>query len=163
MTAGQPQQPPLKAGGQRLGATICYEDAYGSQQLEVLKQATLLVNVSNDAWFGDSTAPHQHLEIARMRALEGGRTLLRATNDGITAIIGPDGRVLEKIRQFEPGVLTAEVEPRTGLTPYARTGNVPVVALCLFWLLIGLAAAGSAPRAERRGRVEPTLQRNRGF
>jgi apolipoprotein N-acyltransferase len=157
MTAGQPEQPPLQAGGQRLGATICYEDAYGSQQLAVLKQATLLVNVSNDAWFGDSTAPHQHLEIARMRALEAGRTMLRATNDGITAVIGPDGRVREMIAQFEPAVLTTEVEPRTGLTPYARTGNVPVIALCAFWLLVGLLAARVPRRALRRGRVEPTI------
>ncbi|HSC06197.1 MAG TPA: apolipoprotein N-acyltransferase, partial [Steroidobacteraceae bacterium] len=157
MTAGQPEQPPLQAGGQKLGATICYEDAYGSQQLGVLKQATLLVNVSNDAWFGDSTAPHQHLEIARMRALEDGRTLLRATNDGITAVIGPDGRVLEKIQQFEPGVLTTKVEPRIGLTPYARAGNVPVVALCLFWLLIGLLAARAPTGAAKRGRFEPSI------
>jgi apolipoprotein N-acyltransferase len=157
MTAGQPEQPPLQAGGQRLGATICYEDAYGSQQLAVLKQATLLVNVSNDAWFGDSTAPHQHLEIARMRALEAGRTMLRATNDGITAVIGPDGRVREMIAQFEPAVLTTEVEPRTGLTPYARTGNVPVIALCVFWLLVGLLAARVPRRALKRGRVEPSI------
>jgi apolipoprotein N-acyltransferase len=157
MTAGLPEQPPLRAGGQTLGATICYEDAYGSQQLEVLKQATLLVNVSNDAWFGDSTAPHQHLEIARMRALEGGRAMLRATNDGITVVIGADGRVRERIAQFEAGVLTATVEPRVGLTPYARAGNVPVVALCLFWLLIGLLAARAPPLAARRGRVEPTI------
>jgi apolipoprotein N-acyltransferase len=157
MTAGHPEQPPLQAGGQKLGATICYEDAYGSQQLEVLKEATLLVNVSNDAWFGDSTAPHQHLEIARMRALEGGRTLLRATNDGITAVIGPNGSVFEKIQQFEPGVLTTKVEPRIGLTPYARTGNVPVVALCLFWLLIGLIAARPPAGAAKRGRFEPSI------
>ncbi|HSD74129.1 MAG TPA: apolipoprotein N-acyltransferase [Steroidobacteraceae bacterium] len=159
MTAGAPEQPPLRAGGEKLGATICYEDAYGSQQLKVLEEATLLVNVSNDAWFGNSTAPHQHLEIARMRALEDGRMLLRATNDGITAIIGADGRVLEQMPQFKPGVLTAVVQPRTGLTPYARTGNVPVISLCLLGVLIGLAAA-RAPRAEvkpRRGRIEPTI------
>ena len=159
MTAGASQQSPLRAGGQALGATICYEDAYGSQQLEVLKQATLLVNVSNDAWFGDSTAPHQHLEIARMRALEGGRMLLRATNDGITAIIAADGHVLETIPQFKPAVLTAVVQPRAGLTPYAQTGNVPVVSLCLLGVLIGLVAA-RAPRPEakpKRGRIEPTI------
>ncbi len=157
MTAGQDEQPPLRAGGQTLGATICYEDAYGSQQLAVLKQATLLVNVSNDAWFGDSTAPHQHLEIARMRALEGGRAMLRATNDGITVVIGPDGRVRERIEQFKPGVLKAVVEPRRGLTPYASVGNVPAIGLCFFGLLIGLLATRTVPRDVRGGRVEPTI------
>jgi apolipoprotein N-acyltransferase len=157
MTAGDAEQPPLRAGGQKLGATICYEDAYGSQQLKVLRDATLLVNVSNDAWFGDSTAPHQHLEIARMRALEDGRALLRATNDGVTAVIGPDGRVLEQIQQFKPGVLTTTVEPRTGLTPYARMGNVPVVVFCLVGVLLGLLAARAPRQAGRQGRVEPTI------
>ncbi len=157
MTAGDPDQPALRAGGQRFGATICYEDAYGSQQLAVLRDATLLVNVSNDAWFGDSTAPHQHLEIARMRALEAGRSMLRATNDGVTVVIGPDGRVLEQIAQFEPGVLTTVVEPRSGLTPYARTGNVPVIALCFVGLAIGLLAGRSRSRPVKRLRIEPTI------
>lgn len=149
LTAGAAAQPPLSAGGERLGATICYEDAYGSQQLAVLREATLLVNVSNDAWFGDSTAPHQHLEIARMRALEAGRSLLRATNDGITVVIGADGSILKDIAQFKPGVLTATVEPRTGLTPYAHTGNVPVILLCLAGLALGMLAARERAQAGR--------------
>jgi apolipoprotein N-acyltransferase len=157
MTAGAPEQPPLRAGGQYLGATICYEDAYGSQQLAVLRQATLLVNVSNDAWFGDSTAPHQHLEIARMRALEAGRPMLRATNDGITAVIDADGHVLERIAQFKPGVLTATVEPRTGLTLYARTGNVPAIAWCGFGVLLGLGFARRRQKAVKPLRIEPTI------
>jgi apolipoprotein N-acyltransferase len=137
MTPGDPEQPPLVAAGEKLGATICYEDAYGSQQLVVLKDATLLVNVSNDAWFGDSTAPHQHLEIARMRAREASRYMLRATNNGITAVIDPRGEIVESIPQFEPAVLNASVQPRLGLTPYARWGNVPVVLLSV----LGLALA----------------------
>jgi apolipoprotein N-acyltransferase len=135
---GMDTQPALEAGGQKLGATICYEDAYGSEQLAVLRDATLLVNITNDAWFGDSTAPHQHLEIARMRALEGERYLLRAANDGVTAIIQPDGKVKAAIPQFKPGVLKGVVEPRTGLTPYARTGNVPIVVFCAAALLLAL-------------------------
>src|SRR5262245_20154867 len=137
MTPGDPEQPPLVAAGEKFGATICYEDAYGSQQLAVLKDATLLVNVSNDAWFGDSTAPHQHLEIARMRAREASRYMLRATNNGITAIIDPRGEVIQRSPQFEPVVLNASVQPRLGLTPYARWGNVPVVLLSV----LGLAVA----------------------
>ncbi len=146
LTAGKPVQPALHAGGQSLGATICYEDAYGSQQLDVLREATLLVNVTNDAWFGDSTAPHQHLEIARMRALEAQRYLLRAANDGITAVIGPDGKVVKSLPQFRPDVLEAEVEPLAGLTPYARAGNVPVIAFCLAMALFGVWRSYRAPR-----------------
>jgi apolipoprotein N-acyltransferase len=139
MTPGDAEQPPLVAAGEKFGATICYEDAYGSQQLAVLKDATLLVNVSNDAWFGDSTAPHQHLEIARMRAREASRYMLRATNNGVTAVIDPRGEVVQSIPQFEPAVLNASVQPRLGLTPYARWGNVPVVLLSVFALALLLA------------------------
>ncbi len=86
ITPGTAHQPVLSAAGQKLGLTICYEDAFGSQQLGILREATLLINVTNNAWYGDSTAPHQHLQIARMRALEAGRYLIRAANDGITAV-----------------------------------------------------------------------------
>jgi apolipoprotein N-acyltransferase len=134
MSAGAKHQPALVAAGQRLGVTICYEDAFGSDQLPVLREATLLVNVTNNAWYGDSTAPHQHLEISRMRALEAGRYLVRAANDGITAVIGPHGKVIARLPQFTPGVLRAEVRPMMGLTPYARVGNYPVV-LCAAALL----------------------------
>ncbi len=137
--AGGDSQPALDAAGQKLGVTVCYEDAYASDQLAVLKEATLLVNVTNDAWFGDSTAAHQHLQISRMRALEAGRTMLRAANDGISAIIGPEGRVTSTLPRFQPGVLTGSVQPRTGLTPYARFGNWPVISLSLAVLLASLA------------------------
>jgi apolipoprotein N-acyltransferase len=127
MSPGDENQPVLRAAGQPLGLTICYEDAYGSQQLRVLRDATLLVNVTNNAWYGDSTAPHQHFQISRMRAREAGRYLLRAANDGITAVIGPHGEIVGRLPQFEPGVLRAQVYPRSGLTPYARFGNYPVL------------------------------------
>jgi apolipoprotein N-acyltransferase len=136
--AGAPDQAPLDAGGQKLGATICYEDAYAAEQLAVLGRATLLVNVSNDAWFGDSTAPHQHLQITRMRALEAGRFMIRATNNGISALIDPQGRVVARSRQFVPEVLKGSVVPREGLTPYAVVGNRPVLGACA--LLLGLGA-----------------------
>ncbi len=139
--AGDRNQAALNAADVKLGATICYEDAYGSEMRAVLHDATVLVNVTNDAWFGDSTAPHQHLEIARLRALEAGRYLLRAANDGITAVIAPNGAVLDSIPQFKPGVLQATVYPRTGLTPYARVGNVPAVGLICVLILLGLGAA----------------------
>jgi apolipoprotein N-acyltransferase len=127
ITPGSEHQPTLSAAGQKLGLTICYEDAFGSRQLPVLREATLLINVTNNAWYGDSTAPHQHLQIARMRALEAGRFLVRAANDGITAVLGPHGEVVARLPQFREAVLRADVQPLTGLTPYARFGNYPVV------------------------------------
>jgi apolipoprotein N-acyltransferase len=127
ISAGAENQPTLSAAGVKLGRTICYEDAFGSRQIKVLRDATLLINVTNNAWYGDSTAPHQHLQIARMRALEAGRYLVRAANDGITAAIGPHGEILSRLPQFQEAVLRAEVQPMTGLTPYARFGNYPVV------------------------------------
>lgn len=127
ITAGDKHQPTLSAAGQKLGLTICYEDAFGSQQLRVLREATLLINVTNNAWFGDSTATHQHLQIARMRALEAGRYLVVAANDGITAAIGSHGEIVARLPQFQEGVLRADTQPMTGLTPYARFGNYPVV------------------------------------
>ena len=127
ITPGPENQPLRSAAGQKLGLTICYEDAFGSRQLKVLREATLLINVTNNAWYGDSTAPHQHLQIARMRALEAGRYLVRAANDGITAVIGPHGDIAARLPQFQEAVLQADVQPMTGLTPYARVGNYPVI------------------------------------
>jgi len=135
-TAGSARQPVLRAAGQNLGLSICYEDAFGSQQLKVLRQATLLINVTNNAWYGDSTAPHQHLQIARMRALEAGRFLVRAANDGITAAIDPQGKIVARLAQFQEGVLHTTLQPMTGLTPYARFGNYPVVLGTLLLLLV---------------------------
>ena len=148
--AGSDGQSPLEAAGETLAPTICYEDAYASEQLALVRRSTLLVNVTNDAWFGDSTAPHQHLDISRMRSLETGRPMLRATNDGVTALIAHDGRLLGTLPQFAPGVLTGRIEPRTGLTPYARFGNLPVLALALLAAVAGF----TGPRAGR-GRAVP--------
>lgn len=149
---GEAGQPPLAVAGERLGVMICYEAVFGAEQRHYLPDATLLVNVSNDAWFGDSIAPHQHLQIARVRAAEAGRYLLRATNDGITAVIDPRGRVVSRIAQFEPGVLRDTVQGFTGATPYARVGNYPVViAACL--------AFAVAAWRRRSGRFRPRLGR----
>ncbi len=145
MTPGEDHQPALAAGGERLGATICYEDAYGSDLLAVLGEATLLVNVTNNAWFGDSAAPHQQLQMARFRAREAGRWLMRSTSNGITAVIGPDGEVTARALQFEPAVLKSSVQPRSGLTPYARTGNWPALSAALLLIAIALV-----PRFRRR-------------
>jgi apolipoprotein N-acyltransferase len=134
---GPAGQPPLAAAGQRIGVSICYEDVFGEEQIRYLPQSTLLVNVSNDAWFGDSIAPPQHLQISQLRAAEAGRYLLRATNTGITAVIGPKGRVLSRLPQFQPGTLEATVTGMKGATPYARWGNYPVVIGALVLVLLG--------------------------
>jgi apolipoprotein N-acyltransferase len=94
------------------------------------------VNATNNAWFGDSSAPHQQLQMARFRALEAGRWLMRATSNGITAVIAPDGKVTARIPQFQAGILKAQVVPRTGLSPYARTGNWPILSFAFLMLLV---------------------------
>ncbi len=142
LTAGASEQPLIvTAGGLKLAVAICYEDAYGAEQLYALPAANILVNVSNDAWFGDSIAPHQHLQIARMRALEAGRATIRATNTGISAFIGPDGRLTETGPQFRPVSMTARLESRSGSTPYVTFGNWPVISWASLLLGLGLAYA----------------------
>jgi apolipoprotein N-acyltransferase len=131
--------------GNRLSVAICYEDAYAAEQRYALPDATILINVSNDAWFGDSIAPHQHLQIARMRALEAGRYVVRATNNGISAFIGPRGELIEAGPQFEYVTMTFDVVPRTGATPYVRVGNWPVIGFCALLLL----AAGWLARSRK--------------
>ncbi|HUL90916.1 MAG TPA: apolipoprotein N-acyltransferase [Burkholderiales bacterium] len=122
---------PLSLAGQRVAPNICWEDAFGEEIIRQLPEATLLVNVSNVAWFGDSLAPAQHLQISRMRAIETGRTMLRATNTGMTAIIGPRGEVVARLPQFTEGVLAGEAQGYTGASPYVRWGNVPVVVISI--------------------------------
>ena len=138
LNRGNASQPLMVTrGGTTLAVAICYEDAYGAEQLSALPEASILINVSNDAWFGDSIAPHQHLEIARMRALEVGRYVVRSTNNGISAFIGPQGDLLEIGPQFTFVTMTRDITPLTGMTPYARLGNWPVVTLC-FLVMGGL-------------------------
>jgi len=144
-TPGQPYQTPLLVKGVRVAVSICYEDAFGEEIIRSLPHANVLVNVSNDAWFGRSIAPSQHLQIARMRALETGRPLLRDTNTGITAIIAPDGKVTMRAPQFQVATLTAQIQPMAGATPYSEAGNTPVVVL----ILTLLVAAGIVPRSRR--------------
>jgi apolipoprotein N-acyltransferase len=138
---GADDQPPLDAAGERIGIMICYEDVFGAEQLHYIPDATLLVNVSNDAWFGNSFAPHQHLQIARVRAAEVGRYMLRATNTGVTAVIDARGGLVETLPQFHAGLLKQTVYGHTGSTPYARVGNYLVVLLALGALGAGYAVA----------------------
>lgn len=120
-------QEPLVAAGYPLAASICYEDIFGQESLADLPQAAYLVNVTNDAWFGDSTAPYQHLQMARMRARETGRYMLSAANTGVTAVISGDGAVVKQASLFQKAAITAEIEPMQGATWYVRFGDWPVI------------------------------------
>ncbi|MDQ5910934.1 MAG: apolipoprotein N-acyltransferase [Pseudomonadota bacterium] len=137
-TPGDRDQPLLQAGGQPAGVSICFEAVFGSDIRRALPEATWLINVSNDAWFKDSTAPHQHLQIARMRALEVGRFMARATNTGVSAIIDDRGRIVIQGKQFKEDMIRGEVQPRRGLTPYAHWGDAPTVILMVALLIISL-------------------------
>jgi apolipoprotein N-acyltransferase len=134
---GDATQAALEMCKQSIGVSICYEDAFPSEIRRPMPFASLLVNVSNDAWFGDSLAPHQHLQIARMRALENGRWLLRATNTGISAVIDDKGRIVTHSKQGEITVLRADIQPLEGGTPYALSGNFQLFFIMFFCLVIG--------------------------
>jgi len=138
--SGPEIQPPIRAstgaGSVTLGLAICYEIAYPELVRESAKSAEVLVTISNDAWFGASIGPHQHLQLAQMRALENGRYVLRATNNGVTAIINQRGELMGSLPQFEPGVLTGVYHSAQGRTPFNRFGHAPVLIMA-FGLLLG--------------------------
>jgi apolipoprotein N-acyltransferase len=140
--AGPWNPPPLEVAGKRVALNICYEDVFGGQIRAQARAASVLVNVTNDAWYGRSVAAWQHNQIAAMRALETGRPMLRATNTGITSAIGPDGREIAALPWFTRDILEVEVAGTTGETPYVRYGAWPAVALAM----AALVAAGFAGR-----------------
>ena len=150
-TPGSADQAPLNVAGQRVAVNICYEDAFGSELLHALPEATLLVNFTNDAWYGRSLAAEQHEQIAAMRALETSRPMLRATNTGITSIIDHRGTELSRLPWFTRGVLEGAIAGRSGATPYVRFADFPAVVLAL---LLGAAAY----LASRKWRGAPLIQ-----
>src|SRR5690606_4711253 len=129
LSRGSLDQQPMQVAGQRVAVNICYEDVFGEEIIRQLPQASLLVNVSNDAWYGESNAADQHLQMSQARALETGRMMLRATNTGATAIIDAQGHVLAHAPHFETTVLQGEAQGYSGATPYVRWGNWPFLAL----------------------------------
>jgi apolipoprotein N-acyltransferase len=130
--------------------SVCYEDAFGEEVIRALPQASLLVNVSEDAWFGDSLAPHQRLQMARMRALETGRPMLRAANTGPSVAIDHRGRVLVRSPQFRTYSLTATVQPMQGATPYVRLGNWPVLLALVLVVVLAVLAPHLRHRTAKR-------------
>lgn len=146
-TAGPAQQEALPFNGQKIMPNICYEDLFGEELRHDVAGATLLINLSNTAWFGDSLAQPQHLQIAQMRALETGRMMLRATNTGMTAAINPDGTVLAALPAFTRGGLTVEAQGYTGKTPYVWAGNYVIVTLIA--MILGAAWRSTRHRTFR--------------
>jgi apolipoprotein N-acyltransferase len=130
----------LQVAGQPMRMSVCYEDAYGEEMIDGLPEATMLVNVSNDGWFTGSIEPAQHAQLARFRALETGRYLLRATNNGVSAIVNEKGKIVTTGPQYEAVVVEEFAQPMQGSTPYIRWGNwflMPLLAITLIvvgWL-----------------------------
>jgi apolipoprotein N-acyltransferase len=141
---GAANQKPLAVAGQRVAVNVCYEDAFGDEIARRVPEATLLVNVSNVAWFGRSLAPAQHLQIAQLRAIETGRMHLAATNTGITAAIDRDGRVLARLPQYVEGRLEVVVQGYSGTTPYVLYKDWPVVVTCLLIMTLAFFSARRA-------------------
>lgn len=136
--SGPMRQALLQAGRWRLATAICYEIVYGDMVRNDARDADVIVTISNDTWFGHSIGPLQHLQMAQMRALENGRYVLRATNNGVTAIIDADGAITARAPQFEPTVLTGTFSGMRGTTPYSDVGDTPL--LCVLAAVIALAA-----------------------
>jgi apolipoprotein N-acyltransferase len=147
---GTADQPALAVAGEKVAVNICYEDVFGEERIHAARDATLLVNVSNDAWFGNSWAPWQHLQIGSMRSLETGRWQLRANNTGITALLDDKGRVQAQLAPFTSGRLRGFAQGREGITPYMRWGNTAFLIL-----LLGLLIASRSRFLESRLAVEP--------
>jgi apolipoprotein N-acyltransferase len=138
-TPGPADQPPFEVAGERVAVNICYEDAFGSEIARELPAATLLVNVTNDAWYGHSLAAEQHEQIAAMRAVETARPMLRATNTGITSIIDHRGRELARLPWFTRGVLEGSIAGREGQTPYVLVRDAPPIAIALVLVVVCFA------------------------
>ncbi|HSI38028.1 MAG TPA: apolipoprotein N-acyltransferase [Methylotenera sp.] len=130
LSRGSILQQPMGVAGEKVALNICYEDVFGEEIIRQLPQATMLVNVSNDAWYGESPAAHQHLQISQARALETGRTMLRATNTGATAAIDPHGSLLAHAPHFTQTTLNVSAQGYSGSTPYVRFGNWLFLIIC---------------------------------
>lgn len=137
-------QPLLEVNGLKLAPALCYEIAYPELVRRSASQSGAILTVSNDTWFGRSIAPDQHMQIARMRALENGRWVIRGTNNGISGLIDPQGNVVAQAPRYQPAVLSGTIQPQQGLTPYQRFGSWPVLGFCLL-----LCIAGGLPLPRR--------------
>lgn len=149
ISAGDDTQSPLAVKGQNMGAAICYEVAYPNTTRHNAKDASMLLTISNDAWFGTTAGPWQHLQMVQMRSLETGRYFIRATNTGITAIINHQGKIVDVAPQFERTVLRGEVLGMAGVTPFVRLGNYPILGLCAVLIFLSFLAKARASTSSR--------------
>jgi apolipoprotein N-acyltransferase len=133
--SGADDQPLMKVAGYAIGSSICFEDVFDRSIRSSLPEANILVNVSNDAWFKHTAEPFQHHQIARIRALESARYLLRSTNTGVSAIIGPKGEELVTSGLFERTAISGEIKAMAGMTPYVFWGNFPLIIFALALLV----------------------------
>lgn len=138
-TAYDEPQGALPIAGTQAGISICFEDSFPRDMLDTVPEARILINISEDAWFGDSFGPDQRFEMGQMRAREMARPMLRSSNTGITAVLDHQGRLVDQLPQFESAVLQADVQPMTGTTPFVRFGHWPTLLLCGLLLIAGIA------------------------
>ena len=143
---GSDDQSPLRVRGHNLGAAVCYEVAYPDTTRKNAINTDFLLTISNDAWFGSSAGPLQHLQMVQMRALENGRWFMRATNTGVTAIIDHKGHIVKRAPQFERTVLRGNVQARVGNTPYMRAGNYPILIIIALLLLLSYLGKRATPQ-----------------
>lgn len=132
------EQSLLQVNGHTLAAAICYEIAYPELVRQSSQKADLILTVSNDTWFGKSIAPDQHMQIARMRALETQRWVIRGTNNGISGLINPVGKVVAVAPRYTQTTLSGNVQPRAGLTPFQAYGALPVLLFSALLCLLGI-------------------------
>lgn len=145
---GSSQQTPLTAKGYKIAPYICYEVVYPEFATKLAAQSDILLTISNDTWFGTSIGPMQHLQMAQMRALEARRWMIRATNNGVSALIDPRGKISATVPQFQQAVLRGSVLPMQGLTPYLRWQSWPLIVLCLLCLLPAVLQRKRLQRAD---------------
>ena len=142
---GESVQPPIILGDHKIVSNICFEDLFNSEIIKHLKQpglkneSTILLNVSNLGWFGESNSLKYHLMAARMRSIETSKPTVRSTNTGMTAYIDHKGTVKALLQPTKPGYMVAEVSGRSGQTPFTNYGNTPILLLCIFVLIAGAA------------------------
>lgn len=139
-SAGDDKQPPILVKNKAMGVSICYEVAYPDTTRKNAKNSEFLLTISNDAWFGTSAGPLQHLQMVQMRSLETGRYFLRATNTGVTAIINEKGRIVKRAPSFVPAVLRGEVPSFVGRTPFMHFGHYPILLLAGLLLVLSFLA-----------------------
>ena len=146
-SSSKEHSPVVKMLDLKAAVSICYEDAFGEEVIDGLPEANFLINISNDAWFGDSLAPHQHLQKAQVRAIETARPMLRATNNGISSVIDHKGNILKSSPQFEQAVLNMEIQPMRGATLYVITGNYLSLMFCALMLIGAVVQIRRSARA----------------